>query len=93
MTTTKPKNPRFEVYPGNVSMLGPYKLHDVIGVTSADWRWRLYARNGEIIASGEGHTSRRDALRAVTAVKRAVLAIDANDACETVAPRASKARK
>ena len=29
-----------------------------------DWRWRLYADNGEIVASGEAHESERDAQRA-----------------------------
>ena len=56
------KNPRFEVYE---SMKNPNAPH----------RWRLYARNGEIIASGEGYTTKKDAERAVRAVKRAVLAI------------------
>lgn len=28
------------------------------------WRWRLRSRNGRIVAQGEAHGSRRDALRA-----------------------------
>ena len=28
------------------------------------WRWRLRARNGRVIATGESHTRERDALRA-----------------------------
>lgn len=35
-----------------------------------DWRWRLIAANGRIVAHGEGHTSQRDALRAVRGVIR-----------------------
>lgn len=31
--------------------------------TRRDWRWRLKAGNGEIVASGEGYTRREDALR------------------------------
>ncbi|TKX75982.1 DUF1508 domain-containing protein [Halorubrum sp. GN11_10-6_MGM] len=35
-----------------------------------EWRWRLRHRNGEILAdSGEGYTSRSDAVEAVTRVK------------------------
>lgn len=88
VTTLKPKNPRFDVY-----LSGAMTDHRTMAVVGGEWRWRLIARNGEIIASGEGFTSKKDANRAVAAVKRAVLSIDANDACETVAPRASKARK
>lgn len=40
-----------------------------------DWRWRLRAANGLIIAeSGEGYTRERDAKRAVRGVKFAVTA-------------------
>jgi uncharacterized protein YegP (UPF0339 family) len=28
-----------------------------------DWRWRVQAANGEIVATGEGFTRRRDAKR------------------------------
>lgn len=28
------------------------------------WRWRLKAANGEIVATGEAHTRKRDAVRA-----------------------------
>jgi uncharacterized protein YegP (UPF0339 family) len=31
---------------------------------SGEWRWRLKAMNGQIIATGEGHTREADALRA-----------------------------
>ena len=58
---TPKKNPRFEVYQSFVGM--------------QKWRWRLVARNGEIIASGEDFTTKRDAQRAVRAVKRTVAAI------------------
>lgn len=34
------------------------------------WRWRLRARNGEVIASGEAYKSKRGAARGVAAVKR-----------------------
>lgn len=29
-----------------------------------EWRWRVKAKNGEVVATGEGHTSERDAIRA-----------------------------
>lgn len=75
------KSARFEVYPSKVTMLGGYTATEKITLKAApgaDWRWRL-ARNGEILASGEGFTRKADAERAVRAVKRAVLAIDARE--------------
>ena len=53
------KNPRFDVYRDHVQF----------------WRWTLYAKNGEIVASGEGYTTEADAKRGVRAVIRAVTAI------------------
>lgn len=41
-------------------------------VTTGEWRWRLLARNGRILASGEGFDSRANAVRAVSVIKRAV---------------------
>lgn len=76
MGKKKPANPRFEVYRG-------------IGT---DWHWRLIARNGEIVASGEGFTLQKDAERAVKAVVRAVLTIDANGEGEIQFPRREKAK-
>lgn len=39
-----------------------------------DWRWRLVAQNGQIIAdSGQGYTRRRDAVRAITSVASAII--------------------
>lgn len=32
------------------------------------WRWRLRARNGKIVASGEGFASIRNVLRSIDAV-------------------------
>lgn len=34
------------------------------------WRWRLVARNGEIVLQGEGHTRETDAIRAATNAAR-----------------------
>ncbi len=36
------------------------------------YRWRLRASNGRIVAQGEAHTSRRDAVRAWGSLKTAV---------------------
>lgn len=49
------RKPRFTVY------------QDVAG----EWRWRLVAANGRIIAHGESHTRARDAWRAVETVREA----------------------
>lgn len=39
---------------------------------AGQWRWRLQAANGKILASGEGHTREADAQRALeTAVETA----------------------
>lgn len=35
-----------------------------------EWRWRLRARNGEIVASGEGYTSKRRCVEAVELIQR-----------------------
>ena len=36
------------------------------------YRWRLVAGNGEIVASGEAYTRKRDAMRACRMLKRSV---------------------
>jgi uncharacterized protein len=36
--------------------------------SGAEWRWRLKAGNGEIIASGESYKNRQDAVDAVNLV-------------------------
>jgi uncharacterized protein YegP (UPF0339 family) len=35
------------------------------------WRWRLRAANGRVLCSGEAHTRKRDALRAIDNVQAA----------------------
>lgn len=35
------------------------------GVIRKEWRWKLKARNGEIIASGEGYKNRADCFYAI----------------------------
>ena len=35
------------------------------------WRWRLQARNGQVLASGEGFMSERNVLRAIETVQAA----------------------
>ena len=50
-----PSEPTFEVYEDN----------------AGEWRWRLLAPNGEIIAdSGEGYVTKQGARRGVESVKR-----------------------
>lgn len=46
---------KFEIYP------------DAAG----EWRWRLKARNGRIVASGEGYKTQAGAMRGTQALKRA----------------------
>ena len=38
----------------------------------ADWRWRLRAGNGEIIAHGQGYTRKADVLRAIRTIRLAM---------------------
>ena len=37
--------------------------------TGKEWRWRLKAANGEIIASGEGYTNKKDLFSAMNLVR------------------------
>lgn len=39
------------------------------------WRWRLQAANNRVLASGEAHTRKQDAERAVQTVKETVWAV------------------
>ena len=39
---------------------------------AGQYRWKLIAGNGEVIAQGEGYTRRRDAKRAVRALRLTV---------------------
>ena len=41
---------------------------------SQPWRWRLLARNNEILASGEAYTNKNDCLRAVELVRNSCAA-------------------
>lgn len=53
--STMPTNPVFELYEDSAS----------------EWRWRLVAPNGNIIAdSGEGYVSKQGARRGIESVKR-----------------------
>ena len=36
----------------------------------SSWHWRLRAANNEIVAHGEGYTTKHDCQRAVRAIKR-----------------------
>ena len=38
--------------------------------TKGEWRWRLVAANGKIIAQSEGYTRRQDARKGARAVAR-----------------------
>jgi uncharacterized protein YegP (UPF0339 family) len=47
--------------------------------SSGQFRWRLIAANGEIVAHGEAYTTRADAHRGVEAVKRLAPAAPVED--------------
>jgi hypothetical protein len=57
----------FEVYDSAASRL---KIGAGAAALAADWRWRLRAANGQIIAtSGEGYTTRENCVHALNLVK------------------------
>lgn len=43
---------------------------EVWQATPGDWHWHLKAKNGEILAQGEGHPTKQKAVRAVAGVQR-----------------------
>lgn len=48
--------------------------------TADEWRWRLVATNGNIIAdSGEGYSSKQGARRGIRSVKRAAPKADIHE--------------
>ena len=54
-------------------MSAPSAHFEIYKDTSGDWRWRLRARNGRIVAdSAEGYASKRNAKAAVAATMLAV---------------------
>lgn len=58
---TMPSNPVFELYEDN----------------AGEWRWRLVAANGNIIAdSGEGYSTKQGAQRGIESVKKSAPAAD-----------------
>lgn len=48
-------------------MAGKFELHQDKG---GDWRFRLKAGNGEVIATGQGYASKSGALNGIDAVRR-----------------------
>lgn len=48
-------------------MSAPFAHFEIYKDKGGEWRWRLRARNGRIVAdSAEGYASKRNATRAVT---------------------------
>lgn len=44
--------------------------------TAGEWRWRLVARNGRVVADGaEGYASHRNAMRAIIRLVKAAAAM------------------
>ena len=44
--------------------------------TSRDWRWHMRAANNEIMAQGEGYTSKQGVLKGIATVKAAIAIAD-----------------
>lgn len=44
--------------------------YEVYGDAAGEWRWRLKAGNGRVVASGEGYKKKSGALSGVRAHKR-----------------------
>lgn len=64
---------RFEVYRSDgvaeaASSVQSQSDFERVRAMPQEWRWRLRAANGEIVASGEAYSSRRDAFRAAATV-------------------------
>lgn len=51
---------KFEIYPSKMAGLLS---------SPSEWRWRLKAANGEIIASGESYVNKADCMHAISLVK------------------------
>jgi uncharacterized protein YegP (UPF0339 family) len=47
-----------------------------------EFRWRLKAGNGEIVASGEGYASKSGAVKGIRSVRRAALLAGVRDGAE-----------
>ncbi len=61
-------------------MSAPHPHFDIYQDKGGDWRWRLRARNGRIVAdSAEGYASKRNAHRAVTTTLDTVAEASASD--------------
>jgi uncharacterized protein YegP (UPF0339 family) len=66
----KPSMSCFPV-PSLQSIMPAQPRFELFNDTAGEWRWRLVATNGEIIAdSGEGYTSKQGAKRGIESVKR-----------------------
>jgi uncharacterized protein YegP (UPF0339 family) len=60
----KKREPRIEIFGSEGTIIK--------GDHPQQWYWRLRAANGEVVAHGEGYTSKKDVKRGVRAVVRAV---------------------
>ena len=45
--------------------------YEVFEDDAGEWRWRLIAGNGEVVAQSEGYTRKEDAARGITAAAEA----------------------
>jgi uncharacterized protein len=65
----------FEIYERERSMVAAIRGKLMGG---GDWRWRLKAANGEVVASGDGYASRSLCERAFHQIKQEVAAAPIN---------------
>jgi uncharacterized protein YegP (UPF0339 family) len=56
------------------------------------WRWRLRARNGHVVAQGEAHADSKDARRAAAAAVKATREVDIYERCVVLDRRGAVAR-
>lgn len=52
-------------------MSSPSPKFEVFQDCGGEWRWRLKASNGEIVAGGEGYKTKAGAIRGTQALQRA----------------------
>lgn len=66
---------------------------EILRSRNGEYRWRLRAGNGEIVASGEGHTTESDSKRAWRTVERIVIEGAGVDSIEPLPIRTITARR
>jgi len=63
----------FQIYNAAAGLAG------IFGAATPDWRWRLKSANHEIIASGEGYTTKAGCQHAIMLMKQTTLTTPVNE--------------